>query len=351
MQHTPHKSLSDTPIKERSSWCRQALDLLSDPLHVVDKDLRILAMNQTCHEWLETFGLEDSLIGRSIPEVFPFLPAKVCDEYQYVFETGEILVTSERTLIEPREVYTETRKLPVVQDGEVIRVVTIIHDITDQRLFQSILEDYGEQFYQYRVDTDQRFRAIFDASPVSICIIDSEGTLTDANPACARLFGIRNTNTLIGFDIFEAPYVSDWVKEKVRTGEQVDFEWVLDMDQFNASVKCGSSRTGNLHIGVIVSPLLDNKSVKGWIVQMQDITRWRYAQMELQQAQEVAMGYMDMMTHGIANHLQSMLLCTGLLAEVARKEGKGNILNILDSSIAECIDIIMQVRKLSEDGE
>lgn len=346
MQHTPFRS-----IKDRPSWCRQALDMLGDPLHVVDRDLQILAMNQACKDWLDAIGLGDPLLGRNIPEAFPFLPAKVLDEYRYVLKTGEVLVTSERTVLGTREVFTETRKIPVLQDGEVIRVVTIIHDITDQRLFESILEEYGEQFYQYRVDADQRFRAIFDASPVSICVIEGDGTLIDANPACARLFGITTTNVLIGFDIFEAPYVSDWVREQVRSGEQVDFEWVLDMDRFNASIKCGSSRTGTLHVGVIVSPLRDKESVKGWIVQMQDITRWRQAQMELQRAQDVAIGYMDMMTHDIANHLQSMLLCTGLLAEVARGAGKGHILSILDSSIAECIEIIMRARKPPEDRE
>ncbi len=351
MHHSPFKSISDKGLNTRNPWCEQALDRLGDPLHVVDRDLRIISANHAFIDWLGILDLDVSLVGKHLSEAFPFLPSNVIDEYHYVFETGEILVTSECTVLGEKEIYTETRKMPVIEESEVVRVVTVIHDVTDQRYVELAFQDYSERFYLYRVDREQRFRAIFDESPVSICVIDSDGIITDVNTACANLFGLSSRNVLIGFDIFESPDVSEWVKERVQSGERVDFEWILDMDRFNASVKCGSSRTGTLHIGVIVSPLLDHELLHGWIVQMQDITRWRYAQMEIQRAQDVAMEYMDLMSHDIANHLQSMIMCTGLLDEVARDAGKGYILEVMDEAMQECIKIIAQARKMTQDTE
>jgi PAS domain S-box-containing protein len=351
MQHPADSPLHDTQDTVHFHGCVQALDSLGDPLLVLDPELRIISANRAFKEMLLGFGTSDPVIGRLLVEVFPCDPSTVIDEYKQVFATGQVLVTSRELSIGDREIYTETRKIPILKDGKVIRVVTVIHDATEHRLLEQTLTEYSEQFHMYRVTSEQRFHAIFDASPVSICMFDTDGILTDANSACARMFGMASVHDVLGFDISGAQDVPESVMEMVRNGEQVDFEWVLDMDRVNSGGMYETSKTGIMHIGVIVSPLVNSEDLNGWIVQMQDITGWRRSEMDLRHATAQAMEYMDMMSHDIANQLQSMVMCSGLLSEAAHSAGKEGVLAMLDESISECIKTIMQAHNISTNAD
>ncbi len=351
-EHTDMQHPADSPPHDKQDTahlhgCVQALDGLGDPLLVLNPEFQIISATTAFKRWLLAFGVNECVIGRPLADVFPSNPSTVIDEYRQVFATGQVMVTSRELDIGERELYTETRKIPIFKDGEVIRVVTVIRDVTEQRLLEQTLSDYSEQFYTYRVASEQRFHSIFDASPVSICVFDRDGILTDANPGCARMFGMASVNDILGFDMSSARDVPKSVMEKIRSGEQVSFEWVLDMDRVNSGGMYETSKNGIMHIGVIVSPLPGSEELNGWIVQMQDITSCRHAQTELQHAIDLAMEYMDLMSHDIANHLQSMVMCSGLLSEAAHAAGKDAVLVMLDESISECIKIIMQARSIS----
>jgi PAS domain S-box-containing protein len=315
----------------------------------MDRNLKILSVNRAFREWLNQLNYDVSLKGRHISEVFSFLPPRVIDEYEQVFETGEVLITSEVTLFEGREIFTEVRKIPVFKNGDVVRIVTIIRDVTEQRLLETTFEDYNRQFTSYRATSEERFSSIFNESPVSICVFDGDGILTHANPACATMFGLTRCHDLLGLDIFRTPDIPDGIIEKIRKGERIDFEWVLDIDHFARTRNYETSKTGTMQIGTIVSPIHSEDQLRGWIVQMQDITRWKQAQQELQKTRDIALEFLDIMSHDISNYMQSILMCSGLLSEVAKDAGKGHILGMMDEAIFDCIEMIKQARRSTKD--
>ena len=49
-----------------------------------------------------------------------------------MFRTGKPTITEECTALEGRDVYTETRKIPVTEGASVVKVITILRDITDR---------------------------------------------------------------------------------------------------------------------------------------------------------------------------------------------------------------------------
>lgn len=349
MQGPPINPRDDALELDQSPVYAQALNNLGDPLFVLDTDLKFISVNRAFKEWLHILGSDISLQGKHLVDVLPFFCSTDTEEYERVFETGEMTVVSRCLSVDNKQVFVEIRMVPVFKEGKAFRVVTIIRDVTEQRLLERTLNECSEQFRSYQMRSEQRFSTIFDESPVSICVFDKNGILTDANQACAKLFGLACSDSLLGFNIFETPDVSDWVMDRIRNGEQVDFEWMVDLDRVNASGKYETSKTDTIHIGTIVSPLLDNGQVNGWIVQMQDITRWRYAELEIDRATDLAMQYMDMMSHDIANHLQSMVLCSELLSDAAKAAGKERVLAMLDESISECIKTILQAREISSD--
>jgi PAS domain S-box-containing protein len=124
---------------------RTTIDSIGDALHVVNSNLQFVLVNKALKLWNEKLGLETDVIGRSLFEVFPFLLDSIRDEYHQVFDTGSFLVTEERSKIGDKEFVTETRKIPVFEDGKVIQVVTVIHDITERKRVEAI------QSIQYRI--------------------------------------------------------------------------------------------------------------------------------------------------------------------------------------------------------
>jgi PAS domain S-box-containing protein len=106
---------------------------MADSLHVVEKDLSILLMNKTFRQWNKGLGLEEDTEGKSIFEVFPFLPSEVRKEYEMVFRTGEFLITEEEIHVGEQHIFTETRKIPIFEGENVTRVITIIRDITERK--------------------------------------------------------------------------------------------------------------------------------------------------------------------------------------------------------------------------
>jgi len=115
---------------------RSTLDALADPVHVVDRNCRIVLMNTSFRNWCRELDLPTDAIGHTLFEVFPFLPDGIAREYRRVFETGQTLITEETQAVSGREFTTETRKIPVFEDDRVVRVVTVIHDLTRRRAME-----------------------------------------------------------------------------------------------------------------------------------------------------------------------------------------------------------------------
>jgi PAS domain S-box-containing protein len=115
------------------------IDSIGDMIHVVDANLRFLLFNKALEERFRDLDLGRHAIGRNVFEVFDFLPDRVRDEYHQVLRTGETLITEEQTVIEGEEYTTETRKIPVFEDDNVVGVVTVIRDITEKRKLEEEL--------------------------------------------------------------------------------------------------------------------------------------------------------------------------------------------------------------------
>ncbi len=100
------------------------LDMQIDAIYVVDADLRLELINNSLKEWLNKLALGPDVLGRYIFEAFPFLPAKVCDEYRQVIESGKKLVTEDEVQLGKQKFFIETQKIPVLKDGKTTKVIT-----------------------------------------------------------------------------------------------------------------------------------------------------------------------------------------------------------------------------------
>ncbi len=98
---------------------------------MIDRDFRVLAVNKAYLELTKRAGYSTDPFGKNLFEVYPFLGKKVRDEYLKVFETGKILKTEEMNTVHRTDFYTETQKVPIFEENKVIRIMTLIRDISE----------------------------------------------------------------------------------------------------------------------------------------------------------------------------------------------------------------------------
>jgi CheY-like chemotaxis protein len=118
-------------LKECAEQYRLILDSITDPLFVVDDDLKVVLVNPAHIVRARKLGIDINPIEKDLLEAFPFMPARVIDEIKQVFNTKGTVVTYESVTFEEKELFTETRKIPIFKKGEVIQVLTVVHEFTE----------------------------------------------------------------------------------------------------------------------------------------------------------------------------------------------------------------------------
>jgi diguanylate cyclase (GGDEF)-like protein/PAS domain S-box-containing protein len=164
-------------------------------MHVIDTHYRIILFNAAFKKWCKSLKLNTNAVGRNVFEVFPFLPKKVKNEYRKVFKTKRMLISSETNKIGGGEIITETRKIPVIEDGKITGIITAVRDITElkkaekklwelnkalsrsnKRLNQLALRDYDTGLYNHRhlseVIEAEFYRARRYGHPLSVIMMD-----------------------------------------------------------------------------------------------------------------------------------------------------------------------------------
>jgi len=134
-------------IKYLKEFNEEILNNVNLAIHVVDKDMKILAVNDELIKLSRGKLKKEVMVGRSVFDIFPFLKEKNIDkEYEYVKNTGEIFQSQEKTEYYGDTIYTSTSKIPVRDEtGSVVRIITVMKDVTEQKRLEEELKDSYEE--------------------------------------------------------------------------------------------------------------------------------------------------------------------------------------------------------------
>ncbi len=191
------------------------------------------------------------------------------------------LIDSNRQLtqeIEERQVVEE--QLILVQDSLERRIEhrtaeliaaneTLLLEINEHKLTTEALRE-----------SEEKFRTIYEESPIGIELYDSEGKLIDANKACLEIFGVPDVADVKGFNLFNDPNLPDVEKEKLLNGLAVRYEIGFDFEvAIRKNLFKTSKSEGLIFLDVLISPLgIQGGKLKGYLVQVQDITEQKSAE-------------------------------------------------------------------------
>ena len=145
VSETLRDRIDEVLLKSESQY-RSTLDSIGEIIHVIDTELQFLLFNTAFKQLNIELGFETDVIGKKITDMYPFLSDKIFEEYTQVFNTGKTLVTEERITIRGRKFITETRKIPIFEEGRVTKIVTVIRDITERKNAEENIKKMKEKY-------------------------------------------------------------------------------------------------------------------------------------------------------------------------------------------------------------
>ncbi|MGA1822396.1 MAG: PAS domain S-box protein [Thermoplasmatota archaeon] len=128
---TEEKSMLDA-LRSSEERYRSTIDAMNDAIHLIDRDYTVLLANKLMLKWAREYGIGEQIVGSNVFNIFPHLGDDVRAEYNKVFSSGKSMVTEEINSVDGWEIVTETRKIPIIEEGEVRKIITIIRDVTEK---------------------------------------------------------------------------------------------------------------------------------------------------------------------------------------------------------------------------
>ncbi|MFX1363978.1 MAG: PAS domain S-box protein [Promethearchaeota archaeon] len=265
---------------ESEQQYRTTINSLNDPLHVINKDLTIILANTALNDWLVDLGIENDLVERKIFEAFPFLPDKVYEEYEYVFNSGKMVVTEESNILNEKEIFTETRKIPIFSEGIVEQVITIIKDITESKKLEIQLKE-----------SEENYRNITEQSLVGILVLQ-DGYLKYFNKIVSEVLGYTDEE------------IKNWEpNEFAKTIHPKDLEFVMEqirkkqlgdpdiVNQYNYRIL---RKNGEIRWIEVYSKTINYEGRQADLAITRDITDKVQTEQELKESEE---NFQDMITN------------------------------------------------------
>lgn len=133
--------------------------------------------------------------------------------------------------------------------------------------------------------SEEWFRALYEKSPISIELYDSEGRLTGANRSYLDIFGVPDVSFILGFELFKNPNLPPEFRQRLLAGERVRYEQEYSFDLVRRMNAYPTSKTGTIVIDVQITPIHGaSRGVRGYMVQIQDINAHRRSRKEIERS-------------------------------------------------------------------
>lgn len=134
-------------------------------------------------------------------------------------------------------------------------------------------------------ESEEKYKIVFDKSPIAIEYYNSMGELVDTNDECLKLFGIVNKSEIFKFKLFDDPNISNEIKSKLLNKESIRFKANFDFEKVKELSLYQTTCSGIKFLDLFIAPILKNNSLMGYILQLQDITNQKIIDQALQSSE------------------------------------------------------------------
>ncbi len=243
----------------------------TDVIWTVDTDLNITYISPSVTRVL---GYRpEELMGKPFQEIFPRESLETIARLQAEDRAAESRQTgsiSGRTLdieLLPRDglpIWVEAVTAPIRdQAGRVSGFQGACREVTERRKAQAAL-----------AASEERFRTMFQKSPIGVVIYDSHGAPQEVNQACMDIFGLSRDAALKGPSLLNYPNLPEGEKKRLRAGGTMVFETLVDLEAARQAGLYSPARQGTVFVRLVAAPLgqAEDGSPGGYLSLVEDIT-------------------------------------------------------------------------------
>ena len=231
---------SAAKIKQSEESYRLTIDSMADYIHVCDTDMQLLLINRPLREFANISDDSDSIIGSHFMDIFKFQGKKATSTFKQVLKSGQILTFEEKYKIGAYQYIMDIRMIPIKENGKVIRVITILRDITAERNAE-----------QNRILAEKKNRLILNIIPDLMIHADGGGIILNHNTSGIEDLKIER-NSLVGKHLSEfvpidlAYEMIENIQDVIESDEPKSFEYQMELNSLPRSfeirmVKCGDN--------------------------------------------------------------------------------------------------------------
>ena len=96
------------------------INSLNDFIFVINREYKILLINETFQKFRENNKLQNSIVGQHVKDIFPYYNKEFIEEYKNVFAHKKEYFREDTFYLYDKLYILETRKIPVIENGEVV---------------------------------------------------------------------------------------------------------------------------------------------------------------------------------------------------------------------------------------
>ena len=156
----------------------------------------------------------------------------------------------------------------------------LLPDIVEKTVIEQDFTKKLQESEQALHASEEKFKRIFEESPIGIILFDARGRLIVANQSYLDIFGIADFSLIKGLNLFESPNISEAAVSKLHKNGVSRSEMRYDFKQLKTNKYFKTEKAGYIYIDILFSLLGDKKkeSFKGYMIQIQDITKRKHAE-------------------------------------------------------------------------
>ncbi len=321
---------AEAALAQERNLLRTLIDNLPDYVYVKDTESCFTMTNQPHLGLLGASQFRD-VLGKTD---FDFYPRDQAERYyadeRAIIQSGQPLMNHEDSVFDHKtgaQRWLQTSKVPLTDwRGEVVGIVGIEHDITEQKLAKDAL-----------LEINQMLQAIIAASPLAIIMLDAQERVKVWNRAAERIFGWHEAEVLgRSTPIIPGDLAADF-KELLKIAGQGTILSGLEMRL--------RTRGGALaDLSVAIAALYEAQGVvNGFLIIMDDITERKRMEealrereilrMELEKERELNQlktRFISMVSHEYRNPLATILVTSNALRDYMNRMTPAQIAERLD---------------------